>query len=136
MKVCVNTGFNKFAQSLIVWSCHASCTLPSAGLRENKLERCKFNKNASCKMVCFFLKPFFPLPMGWGRARDLLKNMEYTVAGASSGSLNGKARQPQHGLFEWRSKLCPRHRYLEEAEVLAAESPDSSLQSSCNQTQQ
>ena len=24
----VNTGFNKFAQSLIVWSCHARCTLP------------------------------------------------------------------------------------------------------------
>ena len=55
----VNTGFNNFAQSLIVWTCHASGILPSAGLRENKVERCKFNINCSWKMV-FLSKALFP----------------------------------------------------------------------------
>lgn len=36
-KFCVSTGFNKFVRSLIVWSCHGSCTLPSAEVREKKI---------------------------------------------------------------------------------------------------
>lgn len=53
----VSTSFHNFAQSLIVWSCHASCTLPSAGLKENKVEMYKFNINCSWKMVFFPLNP-------------------------------------------------------------------------------
>lgn len=38
----VNTSFNKFAQSLIVWSCRQAAVCLSVGLRENELKGCKF----------------------------------------------------------------------------------------------
>lgn len=113
----VNTGFNKLTQSLIVWSCHTSCTLPSAGLKENKLQRCKFNKKGSWKMVRFFPKVLFPsnhrlTEKKKGGGSNLRKNMEYTAARLLSRSGNGEPRQHHGGWFVWRSKLCPKHGYL------------------------
>lgn len=111
----VNTGFSKFTQSLIVWSCHTSCTLPSAGLKENKLERCKFNRKGSWKMIRFFLKSLFPSNhrLAGGKKRsNPFEYGEYGVCRCPIIVWEREWRAPATPWFVWRSKLCPRRGYL------------------------
>lgn len=71
----VNTGFNKFAQSLIVWSCHARCTLPFCRAEGEYIrEMPSVTKRAQGKRSPLSLSPRLT-----GIKRNLPNNVEYTV---------------------------------------------------------